>query len=165
MTRLARPLVAAVLTALVLAGVSAATRSVSAPGLKTGYLFNFTTLVEWPASVAPAGVPLSLCVVNDSAVADVLAKTIKGHSVDGHGLIVRHVKPNAPLPTCHVLYLAGPDPKRALDIVGSLDDVLVLTVSDAAGFAKAGGIVELFVEESRMRFAVNVEPWNVRTSA
>ena len=138
MTRSARPLVAAVLTAWVLAGVSAATQSVSAPGLKAGYLFNFTTFVEWPADVVPAGAPLSLCVVNDSAVADVLAKTINGRSVDGHGLIVRHLKPNTPLPTCHVLYLAGPDPKRALDVVGSLDDVLVLTVSDAAGFAESG---------------------------
>ena len=33
----------------------------------------------------------------------------------------------------------------------------MLTVSDAAGFAKAGGMIELFIEEDRMRFAVNVD--------
>jgi hypothetical protein len=157
MTSAARRFFAAVLTTFVLAEVSAATQSVSAPGLKAGYLFTFTKFVEWPADVVPAGAPLSLCVVNDSAVADVLAQTSKGRSVDSHGLTVRHVKPDTPLPTCHVLYLAGSDPKHALDIVGSLDDEWVLTVSDAAGFAKTGGMVELFVEEGRMRFAVNVD--------
>jgi len=157
MTRSARPLVAAVLTALVLAGVSAATQSVSAPGLKAGYLFTFTKFVEWPADVVPAGAPLSLCVVNDSAVAYLLAQTIRGRSVDGHSLTVRYVKPDTPLATCHVLYLTGSDRKRALDIVGNLEDELVLTVSDAAGFARTGGMVELFIEEGRMRFAVNVD--------
>jgi hypothetical protein len=157
MTRAARRFVPAVLTTFVLAGVSAGTQSVSAPGLKAGYLFTFTKFVEWPADVVPAGAPLSLCVVDDSAVVEVLAQTIKGRAVDGHGLTVRHVKSDTPLPTCHVLYLAGSDPKRTLDIVGSLDDVLVLTVSDAAGFAKTGGMVELFIEEGRMRFAVNVD--------
>ena len=157
MIRSARPLVVAVLTAFVLAGVPAATQSVSAPELKAGYLFTFTKFVEWPADVVPAGAPLLLCVVNDSAVADLLAQTIRGRSVDSHGLTVRHVKPDTPLPTCHVLYLAGSDRKRALDIVGTLDDALVLTVSDAAGFAKTGGMVELFIEEGRMRFAVNID--------
>jgi hypothetical protein len=35
--------------------------------------------------------------------------------------------------------------------------VVVLTVSDAARFAETGGMVELFVEGDRMRFAVNVD--------
>ena len=35
--------------------------------------------------------------------------------------------------------------------------VFVFTVSDAARFAQTGGMVELFVENGRMRFAVNVD--------
>ena len=33
----------------------------------------------------------------------------------------------------------------------------VLTVSDGKGFAQAGGIIELYVEGGRMRFAINVD--------
>ena len=33
----------------------------------------------------------------------------------------------------------------------------MLTVSDAARFAQTGGMVELFIEDGRMRFAVNVD--------
>ena len=78
-----------------------------APGLKAAYLFNFAQFVEWPADVVPAGAPLALCIVNDDAVADALERTIKGRTVDGHDLAVRHLRTGAPLPTCHVLYLAG----------------------------------------------------------
>ena len=33
----------------------------------------------------------------------------------------------------------------------------VLTVSDGKGFSQAGGIIELYVEGGRMRFAINVD--------
>ena len=61
------------------------------------------------------------------------------------------------MPTCHVLYLAGGDLKRSTEVVGTLKGVFVLTVSDTARFAQTGGMVELFVEDGRMRFAVNVD--------
>jgi hypothetical protein len=32
----------------------------------------------------------------------------------------------------------------------------VLTISDGKGFAEAGGMIELYVEEGRMRFAINM---------
>ena len=34
---------------------------------------------------------------------------------------------------------------------------LVLTVSDGKGFAQTGGIIELFIEDGRMRFAINLD--------
>jgi hypothetical protein len=32
----------------------------------------------------------------------------------------------------------------------------ILTVSDADGFAEAGGMIGLFIEDSRVRFAINL---------
>ena len=135
----------------------AAAQSLPAPALKAAFLFNFAQFVEWPADAVPAGAPLALCVVNDGAVADALEQDDQGPDRRGHGLTVRHLKAGAPLPTCHVLYLAGSDLKSSLDVIGTLKDVSVLTVSDAARFARTGGMVELFIESGRMRFAVNVD--------
>jgi hypothetical protein len=147
----------AVLIAIFLIGVRAATQSVSAPGLKAAYLFNFTKFVEWPTDVVPEGTPLALCIVSDEAVADALEQTIKGQTVQGRGLVVRRLGADAPLPTCHVLYLAGSDQKRWLDSTRMLDGRLVLTVSDAARFAQTGGMVELSLERGRMQIAVNTD--------
>ena len=121
--------------------------------------------MEWPADALPARAPLALCVVNDAAVADALERTIRGRAVEGHDLTVGRLKAGAPLPTCHVLYLAGSDLKSSLDVIATLKDVSVLTVSDAARFARAGGMVELFIENGRMRFAVNVDALQPRAGS
>ena len=42
-----------------------------------------------------------------------------------------------------------------LDTVASLP---VLTISDGKDFARAGGIIELYIDAGRMRFAINVDP-------
>jgi hypothetical protein len=150
--------VAAALTAVGLScGWWADAQSLAAPELKAAFLFNFAQFMEWPAETVPAGAPLALCVVNDIAVADVLEKTVKGRTVEGHSLTVKRLKAGAPLPPCHVLYVAGSDLKRSLEVIETVKGVLALTVSDAARFAETGGMVELFVENDRMRFAVNVD--------
>ena len=56
-----------------------------------------------------------------------------------------------------MLYVAGVDPKRAQQIVDELKSAPVLTVSDGEVFAKNGGIAGVFVEQGKMRFAINVE--------
>jgi hypothetical protein len=41
--------------------------------------------------------------------------------------------------------------------LGGLRTLPVLTVSDGKGFSHASGIIELYVEAGRMRFAINVD--------
>ncbi len=156
-THWAGRLVAASLAVLGLSAGLASAQALSAPALKAAYLFNFAQFVEWPAGDVPAGESLTFCIVSDSDVADVLEQTIKGRSVQGHGLSVRRVKLDAPLPTCHVLFLGGSDLKQALAVVGTVKGVFVLTISDSERFAEAGGMVELFRDKGLMRFAVNVD--------
>lgn len=147
----------AFLAATVSTGALAANQSVSAPGIKAAYLYNFVQFVEWPAEVPPAGVPFALCIVDDDAVANALEKTIKGRNVDGRSLAVRRLDMGAPLSTCHVVFFSASHQKQMLNVLGALSGKVVLTVSNAPRFARIGGMVELFVEDGRMRIAVNVD--------
>ena len=148
--------VAAVLTIVGLAQPIAA-QSLAAPQLKGAYLFNFIQFIEWPADAVPSGDSLTLCIVNDEPVANAVDNTIKGRTVDGHSLDVRRLKVGERLPTCHLLYLGGANLKESLAAVEAIKGVFVLTVSDATRFADTGGMVELFVEGGRMKFAVNTD--------
>jgi hypothetical protein len=151
-----RLFVATALTAVGLTATSAA-QSLPAPALKAAFLFNFAQFMEWPADIVLAGTSVALCIVNDGAIADALERAVEGRSVEGHNLTVRRLKAGAPLPTCHVLYLGGSDLKQSLDVADTVKGVFVLTVSDTARFAETGGMVELFGDNGRMRFAVNVD--------
>ena len=130
-------------------------QSASEPALKAAFLYNFAKFAEWPADAAPSD-PLTICVFGDTPIADALDETVKGRTVDGRKTVVVRVKPEG-FRGCHVLYLAGLDSKRAQAIVDDLKGAPVLTVGDREQFAQGGGIAGLFVEQGRMRFAINVE--------
>ncbi|MEO8077044.1 MAG: YfiR family protein [Acidobacteriota bacterium] len=147
---------AALLTATALTS-SGAAQSATAPQLKAAYVFNFALFTEWPPEAVPAGSPLTLCIVNDDGIAEAVDRLVKGRAVEGHALVVRGLKLGATLPPCHVLYVAGADLKRSLQVIETVRGSLVLTVSDAARFADSGGMVQLYVEDGRMRFAVNLD--------
>jgi len=130
-------------------------QSAPEPVLKAAFLYNFAKFAEWPADAAPAD-PLTICVFGDAAIADALDDTVKGRAVDGRKAVVVRVKPDG-FRGCHVLYLAGIDAKRAQALVDELKNAPVLTVGEREQFAQSAGIAALFVEQGRMRFAINVE--------
>jgi hypothetical protein len=137
-----------------LASATMRAQTASEPALKAAFLYNFARFAEWPADAA-AG-PLTICVLGDAALADALDGTVKGRTIDSRQVAVSRVKPDG-IRACHVLYLTGVDPQRARQIIDELKNAPVLTVSDSELFAINGGIAGLFVEQGKMRFAINVE--------
>src|SRR5258708_17607828 len=97
------------------AGPMAWAQSAPEPVLKAAFLYNFAKFAEWPPDAAPAD-PLTICVLDDAAIAEALDETVKGRTVDGRKTVVVRVKPDG-FHACHVLYLAGLSPKRAQEIV------------------------------------------------
>lgn len=129
-------------------------QSVTQPALKAAFLFNFAKFVEWPAdSASPA--PLSVCVIEDSAIEESLTQLINGGPVTGRAVTLIKGARNRSLRACHVLYLADPDQARAIATLEELKNAPILTVGDGDAFARQGGMIGLFIEDGRMRFAIN----------
>ena len=147
----------ATLAIALLLAARAHTQTATAPELKAAFLYNFAKFVEWPSDAMPAGTPFVVCVLGDGAVADALEETVKGRTIEGHSLTTRRVKVDGLLRACHVLYVSGMDAKRSRDLLESLGDSAVFTASDLDRFAELGGVVNFFVENGKMRFAVNIE--------
>jgi len=121
--------------------------------LKAAYLFNFVKFVEWPASV-PTDV-LTVCFVGGEGVHDALASGIDSKRVGPRRLAVRQVQESASATDCNVLYLdAAVVPEGR---VSSQDRLPILTVSDAKGFARSGGMIEVFTDSNRLRFRINID--------
>jgi YfiR/HmsC-like len=153
------PLIAGLLAALTtVAGtvrVGADVDVASDVAVKAAFLYNFAKFTQWPA--LPAATPLVLCVLGDDTVGDALTDTIRGQQIDGHGLGVRRLALDASPQSCHVLFAAGSEVRRASPMLDSARLLPILTVSDGSGFAQTSGMIELFVEGGHMRFAVNVD--------
>lgn len=123
--------------------------------VKAALLYNFAKFTEWPA-LAP-GAPIVVCVVGDDGIASALVETVRGQNISGHALDVSRPQNSATWQSCHLLFIAGAEIRRS---TGGLDDIKslpVLSVSDADGFAQADGVIQLYLEAGRMRFAINVD--------
>ena len=56
---------------------------------------------------------------------------------------------------CHILFVAGSETPRLPGILGALGKAPVLTVSDLEDFAAAGGMIQFYVRDEKIRFEIN----------
>ena len=125
------------------------------PTLKAAFLYNFVKFAEWPAEVVAPNSPLTLCVIGDAAVQSELEQSVKGHTVAEHSLNVIRSTADGALRSCQLLYVTGLDRRRLSELIVRVKDASVLTVSDFDAFASFGGVAQLFLENGKMRFAIN----------
>lgn len=158
LARLARLLFAG-LVALAL-GVSSA-RATSGPSadeyaVKAAFLLNFAKFVEWPASVFQSDrTPLIIGVLGEDPFGPVLDEAVSGQAVGGHPLVVRRLERGDPLRGTHILFVARSESSRVQFILDQLGSSPTLTVSDIEQFTEDGGIIELYLDKSKVRFAIN----------
>jgi hypothetical protein len=145
----------ALVCGLALRPTVASAQSASESTLKAAFVYNFAKFAEWPADAPPTDA-LTICVVGDIAIANALEETVRGRTINGRKVRVSRPAVDG-IRSCHVVYLAGFDASGAQQIVDDLKSAPVLTVGDREQFAQSGGIAGLFVEQNRMRFAINVE--------
>jgi hypothetical protein len=139
---------------LLLVRVELDAQAVTQPALRAAFLYNFAKFTEWPPDSVPSG-PLTLCVLDDSAVEGALSELVGNSTINGRTVTISRNATGARLRACHLLYVGEPNTGRAAAILEELLGAPVLTVSNGDDFIRLGGMVGLFVEEGRMRFAIN----------
>jgi hypothetical protein len=155
-----RRIAAALALAVAISSGSVSAETATAPALKAAFLYHFAKFAEWPSDVLEVGAPIVFCVVQDANVAKALEEATAGRRAGGHALVVRRLDLEGAIRSCHVLYASVPDARRAARLLDTLEDTPVLSVSDFGTFAQMGGVAHLFVENGRMRFAVNLDTVN-----
>ena len=133
----------------------AATSAQRDVALSAAFVFNFAKFTEWPG--LPAGAPIVACVYGDDGIAAALTDTVRGQNISGHAIDVRSVKDDGEFRSCQLLFVGAAEARRSQTALAGISALPVLTVSDAAGFSKTGGIIEIYVEDGHMRFAINVK--------
>ena len=126
--------------------------------IKAGYIYNFAKLVEWPASAARKGQPIVIGVLGNDEFATVLHRVVDGKKIDDRPFQVKRLK-NREFKDCgcHILFVAASESARADEIIQFQNTASVLTIAEAPDFARRGGIIALVLEDSKVRFIVNVD--------
>jgi YfiR/HmsC-like len=126
--------------------------------VKAAFLFNFTKFVEWPeSSFLDAHSPIVIGILGEDPFGDSLTRLVAGQKAQGRSIMIAKYRRGDDLRRCHVLFISASERQRSAQIIGSLQDTSILTVSDIDGFAVAGGVLQFVMQENRVRFLVNLE--------
>ena len=126
--------------------------------VKAAFLFNFAKFVEWPADTfLNADAPLQVCVLGHDPFGSDFEQIVADKTVNGHRIEIVHPEGIPQARACQILFVAPPEKQQMKQILLDLKGANVLTVGDADGFAKAGGIIGFVVDDGRVRFEVNLK--------
>lgn len=124
--------------------------------LKTAYIYNVAKFTEWPErSHGPVSAPMRFCLVGEDAQVPSLWR-LDGRTVKGRHLKVLTPRGGRMADECDLLYVAASEREHLVELLRTLRQQPVLTVSELDGFAQAGGMVELSPQGKLLRFTIHL---------
>jgi hypothetical protein len=123
--------------------------------LKAMFVLNFAKLTEWPVGMNADGSSFTIAILG-KVPSSTFINTLKGQTVRGTSVTVKHVDNVRQAKDSHLLYVSDSERQRLPGILKEAGQYSVLTVSDMAGFSEAGGMIGLVPVQKRLSFEVNV---------
>ena len=126
--------------------------------VKAGFIYNFSKFVEWPEE-KPSQDPNSIIIgiIPDTSETDVFF-SLTNKSVGGKRIRVKKFRDvrDKGVEQCHILFFDSKDEGSVKESLLIVQYRSVLTIGHMEGFIQAGGIINFFTEEGRLRFEVNL---------
>lgn len=142
------------LAAVLLIGISVAyAQPDSEPQLEAAYLVNFMKYIEWPASNRHT---TTICLFGRDTLSAYLSSH-EGRLVGGKELRIRRVNSPEDMSNCQLIYIPDVEEGRIGAVLRWIQDLPILAASNADGFARAGGGIELLRNGGRVQFIVNAD--------
>ncbi len=142
--------------------------------VKAVFMYNFLKFVDWPKDkVSDSNEPLVIGVLGVDKFKTAF-DAIEQETVDGRKIIVKRFKgideleeagekePQGPHPqlelirTSHLLFVCPSEKQHIKETLGYVEGSYTLTVADTEGFLEQGGIINLLLEDDKVRFEINL---------
>ncbi|WP_260954628.1 YfiR family protein [Pseudomonas citri] len=129
------------------------TEVVDERAMKAAYLYNFALFAQWPTL---PDADFQLCVLGTTQLDAELVRLQGKRVQNGLPIKMRWVLPNDPLTGCQVLYIDEHNRRFLDELLKRLAATPVLTITDAAGLADRGVMIEMRRQEQRIVFDINL---------
>jgi hypothetical protein len=124
--------------------------------IKAAFLFNFAKFVEWPPKAfAEKTSPIVIGILGENPFQDDLARTIQDKTIEDRRLVIREFRSPAQATNCHLLFISTSERRRLPEIFETLKGASVLTVGETDRFTETGGMINFFLEGTKIRFQIN----------
>jgi len=126
--------------------------------VKAVYLYNFGKFVSWPekSKISDTSDGFNLCVLGTDPFGPALEATVSDETVDGRKVVLKRISNAQEAASCRIVFVSASETDHMKATLEALNSGVALTVSDVPGFANQGGMIEFVIEDSRVRFEVNL---------
>jgi hypothetical protein len=126
--------------------------------VKAAFLLNFAKFVEWPSDAFQSEkAPILFCVFRHDPFGSALDEILQGKTINNREVLARRINDPPDLKSCQLVFLSEPEDSHLPEVLSSLKSTSALVVGESDRFAERGGGIQFFLEEKRLRFAVNVD--------
>jgi len=126
--------------------------------IKAGFIYNFANLVQWPSNAfTQPDSPIVIGILGEDPFGTVLDRVLAGKKVNGRTFLVKRLKSVSDLKECHIVFVSSSEIAHLAEAIHLVKGMPILTIGEIPGFAKRGGIINLFLEDNKVHFEVNVE--------
>ena len=122
--------------------------------LKAAFVYNFAKYVHWPERSTRGGT-LHLCLIGEDEIFTALRR-LQGERVREINVAILPLPSGEPNEECEMLFIGESEQANLERRLSTLGNHPMLTISDIPHFAERGGVISLFREEKKIRFAVNL---------
>ncbi len=119
--------------------------------LKAAFLYQFTKYVTWPEGDGP----VQICVLGQDPFGSTLDETLAGKTAKGQPVTVKRLSQVAATGDCRILFLSRSEMPAVDATLQALRNRATLTVADSPGFPSRGGMINLNVENDRIKLEIN----------
>jgi hypothetical protein len=124
--------------------------------VEAAYLYNFGKFVDWPTQPDSANSSFTICMVGKDDFGRTLDSLVAHEALQGRTIVAKRLPTIANADACQIVYIGLSEQARMGKDLEVLKDKPVLTVSGLPGFLDHGGMIQFVLEQSRVRFAVNL---------
>jgi hypothetical protein len=127
--------------------------------VKAGFIYNFAKFIEWPKENGRQDPnSIIICIVPDTPETDVFF-SLGNKSIGGKRIKVKKCNEvrDKDIEKCQILFLDSKDETFIRESLLIVKYRGILTIGHVKGFTQAGGIINFFTEEDRLRFEVNLD--------
>jgi len=129
--------------------------------IKAGFIYNFAQLVQWPSVVfSQADSPIVIGILGTDPFGTTIDRVVENKKLDGRNLVVKRLKWGKDLKDlkdCNILFVSSSEKEHIPDLFNMVKWLPILTIGETPGFATRGGIINLTLQDNKVRFEVNIE--------
>lgn len=124
--------------------------------VKAAFFYHFARFIEWPVEkFSSEQTPFRVCIVGKNPFEGELKKLLKGKTVHNRSFALMSDMSDSQLDQCHVVFVGDVSSDRSITVTRAFRGKSVLTIGEGDDFIQHGGMIRLFVENSKVRFAIN----------